>query len=202
MARKNRKSTLNSFQTQSRKRSSVFCFVCSRQILPQICTVHDSHGVVLCVTFQKDLWTNMDVMDKRDFARSYFMTDFRKIFCIFTGCTQHQLHVNHLLMVRHWVKIQMALLFNGGAVFSWKLCSHWFKGSHQHQIVTMMTSCHEESIRITGPLWEESSGHRYIPLTKDLWCIDCCGPKQVAERTSKLSVIWDAMTPKWRNCHE
>ena len=32
--------------------------------------------------------------------------------------------------------------------------------------VYMMASCHGKSFVITGPLWGESTGHRWIPLTK------------------------------------
>ena len=36
--------------------------------------------------------------------------------------------------------------------------------------VSMMTSSHGRAFLITGPLWGESTGHRWIPLTKDQWC--------------------------------
>ena len=39
---------------------------------------------------------------------------------------------------------------------------------------TMMTSSNGNIFRVTGPLWGEFAGHRWIPLTKasdaDLWC--------------------------------
>ena len=38
----------------------------------------------------------------------------------------------------------------------------------------VMTSSNENSFRVAGPLWGESTGHRRIPLTEasdaDLWC--------------------------------
>ena len=54
-------------------------------------------------------------------------------------------------------------------------------------------------LRVTGPLWGESTGHRWIPLTKainaELWCILWCAPEQTAEQTIEMPVIWDAMVP-------
>ena len=34
----------------------------------------------------------------------------------------------------------------------------------------MMVSCHRNTSHITGPLWGESTSHRWIPLTKGRWC--------------------------------
>ena len=40
--------------------------------------------------------------------------------------------------------------------------------------IHMMTSSNGNSFRVTGPLWGEFTGHRWIPLTKashaELWC--------------------------------
>ena len=48
--------------------------------------------------------------------------------------------------------------------------------------------------RVTGPLWGESTGHRWIPLTKssdaELWCFLWFVPAQTAEQTIKTPVIW------------
>ena len=39
--------------------------------------------------------------------------------------------------------------------------------------------------------------HRWIPLTKasdaEFWCFLRCGPKQTAEQTVEMSVMWDAI---------
>ena len=44
--------------------------------------------------------------------------------------------------------------------------------------LTMMTSSNENIFHVTGPLWRESTGHRWIPLTKgsdaELWCFFIC----------------------------
>ena len=49
--------------------------------------------------------------------------------------------------------------------------------------------------RVTGPLWGESTGHRWIPLTKasdaGLWCFLWSAPKQTLEQTTKTPIIWD-----------
>ena len=51
--------------------------------------------------------------------------------------------------------------------------------------------------RVTGPLWGESIGHRWIPLTKasdaELWCFRWTATDQTAEQTIKTPVIWDAI---------
>ena len=54
---------------------------------------------------------------------------------------------------------------------------------------------------VTGPLWEESTGHWWIPLTKasdaELWCFLWCAPEQ----TWDLPVIWAAMLFMWLHCY-
>ena len=57
-------------------------------------------------------------------------------------------------------------------------------------------SRHGDTLRITGPLWGESTGHRWIPLAKGQWC----GPmmfsllfaQQAVQQTCELLMIWDA----------
>ena len=59
---------------------------------------------------------------------------------------------------------------------------------------TMMTSSNGNIFRVTGPLWGESTGHRWIPLTKandaELWCFVWYAPEQTVE----MVAIWDAIT--------
>ena len=58
-----------------------------------------------------------------------------------------------------------------------------------------MTSSNGNILRVTGPLWGESTGHRWIPLTKastaEIWCFLLSTPKQTAEQTIEAPVIWD-----------
>ena len=60
-----------------------------------------------------------------------------------------------------------------------------------------MTSSNENNFRVTGPLWGESTGHRWIPLTKasdaELWCFLWSAPEQKAKQTIETPVIWDAI---------
>ena len=62
---------------------------------------------------------------------------------------------------------------------------------------TMMTSSTENIFRVTGALWEETTGHRWIPLTKvsdaDLWCFHWSAPEQMADQTNEPPVIRDAI---------
>ena len=50
---------------------------------------------------------------------------------------------------------------------------------------SMMTSSNGNTFRVTGPLWGESTGHRWIPLTKasdaELWCFPWSAPEQMIE---------------------
>ena len=63
--------------------------------------------------------------------------------------------------------------------------------------VSMMTSSNGNIFRITDPLWGESTGHRWIPLTKasgaDLLCFLWSAPEQMFEQTIEMPVIWDAI---------
>ena len=63
----------------------------------------------------------------------------------------------------------------------------------------MMTSWNENIFRITGPLWEEFTGHRGIPLTKasgaELWCFVWCAHEQTFDQTTETPVIFDAIAP-------
>ena len=75
---------------------------------------------------------------------------------------------------------------------------------HENAVITsyapmcMVTSPNGNIFRVTGPLWGESSGHRWIPLTKasdaELWCFIWSAPEQRAEQTPETPVIWDAIT--------
>ena len=50
------------------------------------------------------------------------------------------------------------------------------------KMIDMMTSSNENIFHVTGPLWMESTGHRWIPLTKasdaELWCFLWSAPEQ------------------------
>ena len=58
----------------------------------------------------------------------------------------------------------------------------------------MMTSSNGNIFRVTGPLWEESTSHRWIPLMKagdaELWCFP---PEQMVKQTIETLVIWNAI---------
>ena len=60
----------------------------------------------------------------------------------------------------------------------------------------MMTSLNGNIFRVVGPLWVESAGHRWIPLTKasdtELWCFLWSAPGQTVEKIIKKVVIWEA----------
>ena len=59
----------------------------------------------------------------------------------------------------------------------------------------MMTSANGNIFHITGPLWGESTGDRWIPLTKasdaELWYFLWSAPEQTIEQIIETPVIWD-----------
>ena len=61
----------------------------------------------------------------------------------------------------------------------------------------MMTSSNGNIFLITGSLWGESNGHRWIPLTKaidvELWYFLSSAAEQMAEQTIETPGIWDAI---------
>ena len=64
---------------------------------------------------------------------------------------------------------------------------------------------HGNVFRLIGPLWWESTLHRWIPLTKgQLWgefIFLCCWLEQNSEQIVELSVIWDAMMLMSHHCN-
>ena len=84
---------------------------------------------------------------------------------------------------------------------------HWSDTLHDDVIKwkKIPRSSDGKNFRLTGPLWGESTGHRWIPLTKasdaELWCFLWSAPEQTTEQTVETPVIWDAvaliMTSLW-----
>ena len=68
----------------------------------------------------------------------------------------------------------------------WFLCNNEVRERHINQLQVrnslMMTSSDGTIFRVTDPLWGESTGHRWIPLTKasdeELWCFLLCPPEK------------------------
>ena len=60
----------------------------------------------------------------------------------------------------------------------------------------MMTSSKVNIFRVTGPLLGESTGYRWIPLTKASYeklSFFLSAPEQTVEQTIETPVIWDAI---------
>ena len=68
-------------------------------------------------------------------------------------------------------------------------------------ILTIMTSWHENTFFITGPLWGVYFGHQWISPTKGQLCntlmLSCI--KEVVGRIIELSVIWEVVTLVWHH---
>ena len=69
-----------------------------------------------------------------------------------------------------------------------------------------MTSSNGNIFRVTGPLWGESTGDRWIPPTKasdaELWCFPLSAPEQTAEQTIKTRWFETPSYPLWRHCND
>ena len=67
----------------------------------------------------------------------------------------------------------------------------------------MMTSSNGNIFRVTGPLWEEFTGDRWIPLTKasdaELWCFLWSAPQQTVELTSRRRWFETPSRSLWRH---
>ena len=63
--------------------------------------------------------------------------------------------------------------------------------------VIIIKSSNGNILHVTGLLWGESTGNRWIPLTKasgvELWCFLWSAPEQMVEQTIKMPVIWDTI---------
>ena len=59
--------------------------------------------------------------------------------------------------------------------------------------VPMNTSSNGTIVRVTGPLWGESTGHRWTPFTKasdvEFWCFLWSVPEQTVEQTIETPVL-------------
>ena len=80
-------------------------------------------------------------------------------------------------------------------IFPKILCTAvWYTVSTFQQRKCMMTSANGNIFRVTGPLWKETTGHRWITIKKasdaELWCFLWCAPEQIAEQTVHMLVNW------------
>ena len=80
-------------------------------------------------------------------------------------------------------------------------------GLNQHQVMAwtlmaqrhylMMTSSNVNIFRVTGSLWGESTGDRWIPLPKagdaELWCFLWSAAEEIVEQTIEVPGTWDAI---------
>ena len=61
----------------------------------------------------------------------------------------------------------------------------------------MMTASKGKIFHVTGPLWGESTGYRWLPLTEasdmEHWYFLWPAPEQTVAQTIETPVIWDAI---------
>ena len=102
-----------------------------------------------------------------------------------------------------WKWISKCRPQNGGHFVSASMCYHLVvhfcpvAAYPNFKSFSNMTSSNGNILCATGPLWGESPGHRWIPLTKssdaDLWCFLWSAPEQTVEQTIETPMIWDTI---------
>ena len=87
-------------------------------------------------------------------------------------------------------------------------CSRYITNEDKLWGVYMKTSSYGNIFFVTGPLWGESTGHWWIPLTKasdaELWCFFCFFYLGLNKQLSKQSRWqWFEMPPHslWHHCN-
>ena len=134
---------------------------------------------------------------------------FTKIYWIMSSAKYHLFYINNLLTWRagwlqvlavphaYWLYTGIPVTPSGNRqthVRRWEknTCTHWvclrnilyvgFASFLDTQRRRMMTSSNGSIFRVTGPLWREFTGHRWIPITKasdaELWCFLWPAPEQ------------------------
>ena len=68
----------------------------------------------------------------------------------------------------------------------------------------MTTSSNGNVFRVTGPLWGEFTGHRWIPLAKasdaGLWCFRWSAPEKTAEQITESPLRMTLLSCNWTEC--
>ena len=76
-------------------------------------------------------------------------------------------------------------------------CNLYMCPNHRKSMYVMMMSSNGNIFRVTGPLWGESTDHRWILLAKasnaELWCFLWSAHEQTVEKTIETLVICDAI---------
>ena len=116
-------------------------------------------------------------------------------------CHYHYFHIVIVIM------IIIIIIFRHGRRLSCLLENYESQG-HQLPLYQpgsrriMMTSSNGNIFSITGPLWGDSAGDRWIPPTKandaELWSFLWSVPEQMVEQTIETPVIWGAIAPPLR----
>ena len=101
--------------------------------------------------------------------------------------------------IQEQIKENIFALFLNVPVDNINICEWlWFREYHRCYInwchVIIMTSSNGNIFRVDGPLWEESTGDRWVPLTKGqcrraLFALMCI--EQTVEQTTQMTVIRD-----------
>ena len=69
----------------------------------------------------------------------------------------------------------------------------------------MVTSSNGNIFCVTGPLWGESTGHRWIPLTKvsdaELWCFPLSAPEKRLDKQKRCRWFETPSRSLWRHCN-
>ena len=95
-----------------------------------------------------------------------------------------------------WSQFDLILKYHNAMLPPWAIVAEYPTGSPLCGLL-MMTSSNRNIFRVTSPLWEETTGLRWIPLIKasdaELSCFLWSAHEQTVEQTIETLVIWDAI---------
>ena len=83
--------------------------------------------------------------------------------------------------------------------FEWFVWSYYALcfNRQKHIRPCMIASSYRNIFRVTGLLWGESTGHRWIHLTKasvvEIWCFRWSASEQTVQQTIETPVIWNVI---------
>ena len=90
-------------------------------------------------------------------------------------------------------------------MFDFKCTRHCRPYKSWNNGMCMMKSSNGNIFSITGPLWRESTGHRWVPFTKasdkELWCFLWSAPEQMVEQKSGCQWFETQLCSLWHYCN-
>ena len=164
--------------------------------------------ICICIKQQISvIWTRSQCSSVMSYIRSIHTDSFvkyaqaRSIYILKSHIQQYNSILGGQRAVSYWIYIAKNIarhislskpkqwLMNN--ILYYFLTLKWQRSSRS----VMMTSSNGNIFRVTGPLWGEFTGQRWVPLTKangaELWCFIWSAPKRMVEQTIETLVSLD-----------